>query len=192
VLDAMLARRLKLIGFDVDGVFTDGGIFLGQVGGQPAEFKRFDVQDGLAVRLLHGAGIAVVLVSGRISEATALRAREIGVDDLIQDDATRKLPAFEEILTRRGVDFDECAYVGDDLIDLPLLRRVALPIAVPNARPEVRAAAQYVTTASGGQGAVREIAEVILKARGTWDAELNRIEGPRSASDAARRSAGSR
>jgi 3-deoxy-D-manno-octulosonate 8-phosphate phosphatase (KDO 8-P phosphatase) len=192
VLDAALAGRLKLIGFDVDGVLTDGGIFLGQVGGQPAEFKRFDVQDGLAVRLLHGAGIVVVLVSGRISEATTVRAREIGVDDLIQDDATRKLPAFEAVLARRGVGFEECAYVGDDLIDLPLLRRVALPIAVPNARPEVRAAARYVTTAPGGQGAVREIAETILQARGVWDAELNRIEGPRSMSDAVRRSAGSR
>ena len=138
------------------------------------------------------AASAVVLVSGRISEATTLRAREIGVDDLIQDDATRKLPAFEGVLARRGVGFEECAYVGDDLIDLPLLRRVALPIAVPNARPEVRAAAHYVTTAPGGQGAVREIAETILQARGVWDAELNRIEGPRSVSDAVRRSAGSR
>jgi 3-deoxy-D-manno-octulosonate 8-phosphate phosphatase (KDO 8-P phosphatase) len=194
VLDGALARRLRLVGFDVDGVLTDGGIFLGQVGGQPAELKRFDVQDGLAVRLLHGAGIAVVLVSGRVSEATTLRAREIGVDDLIQDDAARKLPAFEALLTRRGIGFEECAYVGDDFIDLPLLRRVALPIAVANARPEVRAAAQYVTTAHGGQGAVREIAEAILKARGAWDAEMNRFDGPRSGSDTAnpRRSAGSR
>ncbi len=194
MLDGVLARRLRLIGFDVDGVLTDGGIYLGQLGGQPVELKRFDIQDGIALRLLHGAGIVVVLVSGRLSEATTLRARETGVDEVIQDDAARKLPAFEALLARRGIDFAECAYVGDDLVDLPLLRRVALPIAVPNARAEVRAVAQYVTTAPGGQGAVREIAEVIVKSRGVWEAELNRFAGPPSGGDAVhgRRSAGSR
>lgn len=190
MLDAALARRLRLIGFDVDGVLTDGGIFLGRVGAHPVELKRFDVQDGLAVRLLHGAGIAVVLVSGRTSESTIIRARELGVEEVIQDDSARKLPAFEAILARRDIGLDECAYVGDDLVDLPLLRRVGLPIAVPNAVAEVKAAAHYITTAPGGQGAVREIAEVILKARGVWDAEVNRFVEPRG--DAARRSARSR
>jgi 3-deoxy-D-manno-octulosonate 8-phosphate phosphatase (KDO 8-P phosphatase) len=169
VLDADLTRRLRLVGFDVDGVLTDGGIYLGRVGDHAVELKRFDIQDGMAVKLLRAAGITVVVVSGRVSEATTLRAREIGVDEVIQDDAAAKLPAFEAILARRGIRFDECAFAGDDLADLPLLRRVALPIAVANAVPEVKALAAYVTTAPGGHGAAREIADTILKARGDWD-----------------------
>ncbi len=169
MLDAELARRLRLVGFDVDGVLTDGGVYLGRVGDHAVELKRFDIQDGLAVKLLRAAGITVVLVSGRVSEATTLRAREIGVDDVVQDDAAQKLPAFEAILARRGIGFDECAFAGDDLADLPLLTRVAFPIAVANAVAEVKAAARHVTTAPGGHGAAREIAETILKARGAWD-----------------------
>jgi len=190
MLDAALARRLRLVGFDVDGVLTDGGIFLGRIGAHPVELKRFDVRDGIAVRLLHGAGIVVALVSGRSSEATAMRAQELGVDELIQDDGARKLPAFESMISMRGIGLDECAFVGDDLVDLPLLRRVALAIAVQNAAAEVKAAAHYITTAPGGQGAVREVAEVILKARGIWDIELRRFAEYRG--DAARRSAGTR
>ena len=164
MLDAVLARRLRLVGCDVDGVLTDGGIYLGQIGGQPAELKRFDIQDGIAVRLLHGAGIVVVLVSGRVSQATALRARETGVDEVIQDDAARKLPAFEALLARRGIDFAECAYVGDDLVDLPLLRRVALPIAVPNARPEVRAAMRAIRRSSSSTVPKARISRLMARA----------------------------
>ena len=168
MLDAQLARRLKLIGFDVDGIFTDGGIYVGQVGDHPLELKRFHIQDGLGVKLLRQAGLAVVLVSGRRSDATDLRARELHVDEVVQDSAA-KLPAFTAILERRGVSWEECAFVGDDLPDLPLLDRVALPITVPGAVPEVRARARMITQAGGGQGAVREVAEVILRARGAWD-----------------------
>jgi 3-deoxy-D-manno-octulosonate 8-phosphate phosphatase (KDO 8-P phosphatase) len=167
-IDPQVARALRLVGFDVDGVLTDGGIYLGRLADKAVEFKRFDIQDGLGVKLLRAAGIAVVLVSGRYSEATVLRAREIGVDDLVQDDAALKLPAFEAILARHGVGFDACGFVGDDLADLPLLTRVALPIAVANAVPEVKAIAAYSTGVAGGHGAVREIAEVILRARGVW------------------------
>jgi 3-deoxy-D-manno-octulosonate 8-phosphate phosphatase (KDO 8-P phosphatase) len=169
VLDALVARRVRLVGFDVDGVLTDGGVYLGRVGDHAVELKRFDIQDGMAVKLLRAAGITVVLVSGRSSEATAQRAGELAVDEVVQDDAARKLPAFEAILARRQITFDACAFAGDDLADLPLLRRVALPIAVANAVAEVKALATYVTTAPGGHGAAREIAEAILKARGDWD-----------------------
>ena len=168
MLDAALARRLKLVGFDVDGVLTDNGLYVGMVGDHPVEFKRFHIQDGLGVRMLRAAGLAVVWVSGRESAATALRARELAVDELIQEPTARKLPVFEALLARRGLAWHECAFVGDDLADLPVLARVGLPVAVANGVPEVQAAARLVTTVPGGQGAVREVAELILKARGEW------------------------
>jgi 3-deoxy-D-manno-octulosonate 8-phosphate phosphatase (KDO 8-P phosphatase) len=172
MLDQTIARRLRLVGFDVDGVFTDNGVYLGQVGDHAVEFKRFHIQDGLGVRLLRAAGLPVIWLSGRESAATALRARELAVDELIQDPTARKLPAFEALLARRGLGWDECAFVGDDLADLPLLTRVALPIAVANAVAEVKAAARVVTTVPGGQGAAREVAELILQARGEWQGLL--------------------
>jgi 3-deoxy-D-manno-octulosonate 8-phosphate phosphatase (KDO 8-P phosphatase) len=184
MLDAALARRLKLVGFDVDGVFTDGGVYIGQVGDHAVEFKRFDVQDGLGIKLLRDAGIIVALVSARRSDATELRARELKVDELVQD--KHKLPAFTAILERRGVAWDESAFVGDDLPDVPLLERVALPITVPAAVPEVRACARVITTAAGGHGAVREVAELILRARGVWDDVINEYLAERG--DEARRS----
>ncbi|HYK82108.1 MAG TPA: HAD hydrolase family protein [Gemmatimonadales bacterium] len=174
MLDAARARRVKLVGFDVDGVLTDNGIYLGLVADHPVEFKRFHIQDGLGIRLLRAADLVVVWVSGRESAATALRARELAVDELIQDPTARKLPAFEALLARRGLAFEECAFVGDDLADLPLLTRVGLPIAVANAVAEVKAAAHLVTTLAGGQGAVREVAELILQARGAWQGLLTR------------------
>ena len=166
MLDAALARRLKLVGFDVDGVLTDNGVYLGLVGDHPVEFKRFHIQDGLGIRMLRSAGLAVVWASARRSDATELRARELKVDELVQDN--KKLPAFTALLERRGGAWEEAAFVGDDLPDLPLLTRVGLPIAVANAVPEAKAAARVVTTLAGGQGAVREVAELILQARGEW------------------------
>jgi 3-deoxy-D-manno-octulosonate 8-phosphate phosphatase (KDO 8-P phosphatase) len=174
MLDAAVARRLKLVGFDVDGVFTDNGIYLGTVGDHAVELKRFHIQDGLGVRMLRSAGLVVIWLSGRESAATALRARELEVDELIQDPTARKLPAFESLLERRRLAWEECAFVGDDLADLPLLARVGLPVAVANAVAEVRSAARVVTTVAGGQGAVREVAELILKARGEWQGLLTK------------------
>jgi len=167
MIDAALARRLKLVGFDVDGVLTDNGVYIGMAGDHPVEFKRFHIQDGLGVRMLRAAGLVVVWASARRSNATELRARELKVDEVVQDN--KKLAAFAAVLERRGVDWDESAFVGDDLADIPVLRRVALPIAVANAVPEVLAAARVVTSVPGGQGDVREVAERILKARGEWD-----------------------
>src|SRR6266511_2325634 len=146
VLDAAVARRLKLVGFDVDGVLTDNGIYVGMVGDHPVEFKRFHIQDGLGVRMLRTAGLLVVWLTGRESAATTLRARELAVDEVIQDPTARKLPAFEALLARRGLAWEECAFVGDDLADLPLLKRVGLSIAVATGVAEVRAAVRLATT----------------------------------------------
>lgn len=174
MIETALARRIKLVGLDVDGVMTDGGIYVGSVADHPVEFKRFHIQDGVGVKLLQAAGIPVVLVSGRRSEATAVRARELGIDELVEDAGARKLPAFENLLGRRRLTFEDCAFVGDDLPDLPLLRRVGLPIAVANGVAEVKDAARYITRVPGGQGAVREVAEVILRGRGDWEELLQR------------------
>jgi len=169
MVEAALAKRLTVVGFDVDGVLTDGGVYQGLVADHPAELKRFHVPDGLGLKMLQWAGLSVVIVSGRVSEATTMRARELGLADVIQDDGAQKLPALARWLGARGLTFDRCAFVGDDLPDLPVLKRVALPIAVRNACPEVRAAARVITHAEGGRGAAREVAELILRARGDWD-----------------------
>ena len=169
VLDPALARRIRLVGLDVDGVLTDGGIYLGDVDGQALEFKRYDIQDGLGIYLLRQAGLKVVIVTGRVSESVRMRAAELQVDDLAQDALARKLPAFQRMIERHGVAPDECAFVGDDFPDMGILRVVGLPVAVGNAVPEIRAAALLPLRAGGGRGAVREFAEVLLKARGEWE-----------------------
>lgn len=172
MIDPALARAIRLLALDVDGVLTDNGIYLGPVGGERIELKRFNIQDGLGLGLLRGTAIQVAWVSGRVSEATALRARELRIPTLIQDAGARKVPAMLELLATLALDWREVAFVGDDLADLPVLTRVGLPIAVANAVPEVKAAARYVTAARGGDGAVREVVEALLKARGEWDGAL--------------------
>lgn len=173
MLDRALARQLKLVGFDVDGVLTDNGIYLGTVGDHPVELKRFHIQDGVGLRMLKEAGLAVVFASARRSEATEQRGRELKVDEVLQD--KRKLPTFEAMLARRGVAWEETAFVGDDLHDLPVLKRVALPIAVANAVAEIKAAATVVTQRAGGEGAAREVAELILQGRGEWQALVTKF-----------------
>lgn len=168
MIDPVLARRIRLLGLDVDGVLTDNGIFVGPVNGQVVELKRFDIQDGLGHVMMRTAGLSVVWLSGRHSEATSARAHELRVEEVLQVPGPRKLEAFGALLEQRGIGWDEAAFVGDDLADLQVLRRVGLPMAVANAVAEVRAVATYVTRAEGGHGAVREVAETILKARGVW------------------------
>ena len=163
-----LAKRIKLVALDIDGVFTDGGIYIGLVANHPLEFKRFHVLDGLGVKLLRTVGLPVVLISGRESEASEARAKEMEVDELLQVAPQQKLATLVDVLKRRGLALKECAYVGDDLADLPVLRAVGLPVAVANACPEVKVVAHYVTSVPGGQGAVRDFAERLLKARGEW------------------------
>lgn len=161
-----------MVGFDVDGVMTDAGVYVGRAGEETVELKRFDIQDNVGLWLLRAADIDAVVVSGRVSPATEVRVRELPISGVVQDDAAMKLEAFVRLLAERGVSMNEAAFVGDDLPDLPVLRRVALPVAVANAVPEVRAAVAHVTRAAGGRGAVREFCESLLKARGGWDAAV--------------------
>lgn len=166
---AALARRVKLVVLDVDGVMTDGGIYLGATeGGEPVELKRFDIQDGLGIRLMKEAGIHVAIVTGRESHAVSIRARELEIDEVHQDRTAAKLKTVTELLARLGVAWEETAFVGDDLPDLPILRRVGLPAVVGNATPDARATAVWAAVREGGRGAVREFAEALLTARGEW------------------------
>lgn len=174
MLDAVAARRVRIIGLDVDGVLTDNGIYVGPVAGQPVELKRFDIQDGLGLMLLRIASLPVVWLSGRASEATTLRARELRIEELLQVPGPGKLDAFGQVLEARGITWEEAAFVGDDLADLMVMRRVGLPIAVANAVAEIKAVATYVTRAEGGHGAVREVIEALLRARGEWPGILER------------------
>ena len=169
MIDPKLAKSIRFVGFDIDGVMTDGGIYLGDVDGKRLELKRYDIQDGLGVTMLRRAGIRVGILTGRVSESVRLRARELGVDDLAQDPDGYKLGAFRALIDQHGIDPRECAFVGDDFPDLAVLRLVGLPVAVGNAVPEIGAACKLRLTRSGGAGAVREFAELLLKARGQWE-----------------------
>jgi 3-deoxy-D-manno-octulosonate 8-phosphate phosphatase (KDO 8-P phosphatase) len=180
MIDQAVARSIRLVGIDVDGVLTDGGIYLGAVGGDALEFKRFDIHDGLGVYFLRRAGLKVVVVTGRVSESVRLRCAELGVDDLVQDAQAFKLPAFQEILARLGITPAEAAFIGDDFPDMAILRVVGLPVAVANAVTEVRDACRIRLTRSGGRGAVREFAELLLRARGDWDDLCERYVSERS------------
>jgi len=174
VLDGAAAARVRLVVLDVDGVLTDNGVLIGSVGGERVEFKRFDVQDGLGLAVLRLAGLEVAVVSGRVSDATRFRMRELGIDEVVQDDGARKLPAVRRLLAARDLDWTAVCYVGDDLADVPVMRRVGVPIAVQNAVPEVKELARFVTERKGGDGAVREAIEMLLRARGEWDAAVQR------------------
>ena len=163
------ARRIRLVVLDVDGVLTDGGVYLGATAaGEAVELKRFEIQDGLGIRLLQDAGITVSIVTGRESQAVAMRARELGITEVHQDRTAAKLRIVSAMLERLGVAWDEVAFVGDDLPDLPILRRAGLPAAVGNATADVRAVAGWQGRRHGGGGAVREFAEALLQARGEW------------------------
>jgi 3-deoxy-D-manno-octulosonate 8-phosphate phosphatase (KDO 8-P phosphatase) len=168
-----VAKQIRLVVLDVDGVLTDGGVYLGALsGGESLEMKRFDIQDGLGVRLLQWAGIEVAIVSGRISEATSVRARELDVTECHQDDGAQKISAIKGILKRRKLDWHQVARLGDDLPDLAVLRRVGLPAVVANASEEARKLALWQGECRGGHGAVREFCEAILKGRGDWEAQV--------------------
>jgi 3-deoxy-D-manno-octulosonate 8-phosphate phosphatase (KDO 8-P phosphatase) len=168
-LDAETARAIRLVGIDVDGVLTDGGIYLGAVDGTPLEFKRYDIQDGLGIHFLRKAGIRVAIVTGRVSDSVRLRAAELEIEDVAQDAYARKLPALSRILERHQIAPAETAFIGDDFPDLAVLRTVGLPVAVANAVPEVLRECRLHLERSGGGGAVREFAELLLKARGEWE-----------------------
>lgn len=166
MLDPVRASRVRILGFDVDGVLTDNAVFVGEVAGTPVELKRFDIQDGLGHRLLAHAGLEVIWVSGRQSRATTIRGMELGIKVVLQVPADGKVAAIQQVLDARGLEWDALAFVGDDLADVPVLERCGLPIAVSNAVPHVKRLAAHVTTAAGGHGAVREVIDALLDARG--------------------------
>ena len=180
------ARRVRLVVLDVDGVLTDGGIYLGAVNGAPLEFKRYDIQDGLGVKFLQDAGLRVAIVTGRVSESVRLRALELNISDLVQDHQAQKLAAVHAICTAHGISFGDVAFGGDDWPDVAAMREVGLPVAVANAVPEVKGIARLTLTRRGGHGAVREFAEWLLFERGEWAAVTARYVAERSAMAAAR------
>ncbi len=161
VQDKKVPAGLRLIAFDVDGVFTDGRFYLSNDG---VESKAFSTQDGFGIRRLLQAGIAVAVISGRSSRAVEHRMAELGVPHVIQG-CKDKVAAFGELTASLGIAAGECAFVGDDIPDLPLLNKVGYPVAVANAVSEVRSACAYVTRAHGGSGAVREVCDAVLAAR---------------------------
>ncbi len=177
MFDMAASRKIKLLGLDVDGVLTDNAIFVGAVADARVEFKRFDIQDGLGIAMLRGSGIEVALISGRHSEATSYRAAELKIADVLQVAPDGKVPAIQALLDRKGLTWEQLAFVGDDLADLPVFERAGLPIAVANARDHIKGLAKHVTIASGGHGAVREVIERLLQSRGEYEAAVDRYLG---------------
>ncbi|MHC5061261.1 MAG: KdsC family phosphatase [Planctomycetota bacterium] len=161
---------IEMLVMDVDGVFTDGTIIIGDDG---TESKRFNYLDGHGIKLWHRAGMKSAIISGKDSTATKIRAEQLGIEHVMLGHI-RKLPAFESLLADTGLVAGQIAYVGDDLLDLPLVRRAGFSVAVPNAIDELKEAADYVTNRQGGAGAVREVVEHILKATGRWDKLMER------------------
>jgi 3-deoxy-D-manno-octulosonate 8-phosphate phosphatase (KDO 8-P phosphatase) len=159
------ARNVRLLLLDVDGVLTDGTVAVSSTG---EEFKAFSIRDGAAMVWAQRLGLEIGLLSGRPSEATTRRAAELGIS-LVQQGVDDKRAAFLKIVTARGLKDDHVAYMGDDLIDLPVLRRAGLSAAPRDACEDVRQRVHYVTTAYAGHGAVREFIELILRGRGRWE-----------------------
>ncbi|GJQ58758.1 MAG: haloacid dehalogenase [Candidatus Scalindua sp.] len=163
-------NTIKMVIFDVDGVFSDGKIVVNSDG---IESKNFYVQDGTGITYLQRAGIKTAIISGRKSKVVEYRAKELSIDDVFLG-VQRKIEAYETLLEKYKLDDHETCYIGDDLIDLPVLRRVGFSVAVPNARQEVKECASYVTVADGGHGAIREVVEKILKSQGKWESIIEK------------------
>ncbi len=162
------AARIELLLMDVDGTMTDGGVtLLSQNDGTALEIKTFDAHDGQGLTLARTAGLRTGCITGRESAALLRRAQEMKIEFVYMKQPV-KMPAYEDILQKTGVSDSAVAYVGDDLPDLPLLRRAGLAIAVGDAVPEIKEAAHYTTKACAGHGAIREAVELILKSKGVW------------------------
>lgn len=166
------ARRVALVSLDVDGVLTDGRLYYTEDG---TESKAFSTQDGAAVKMLIGAGVAVAIITGRSSKLVARRAGELGISHLYQG-ADDKARALEDLAHQTGISTDAMAHAGDDLPDLPLFNRVGFRVSVPGAHPLIIERADYVTTAPAGLGAVRELCQLLLEARGDWNNALAKYD----------------
>jgi 3-deoxy-D-manno-octulosonate 8-phosphate phosphatase (KDO 8-P phosphatase) len=162
------AAQVKLIIFDVDGVLTDGRLILGDDG---QEYKAFHSRDGHGMKMLQQSGVEIGIITGRSSQVVALRMASLGVQHVYQG-REQKLPAFEELIRTLGVTPEQVAYVGDDVVDLPILLRVGLAVAVADAHPLVLQHAHWQTPHGGGQGAARDVCEFIMEAQGTLDGAL--------------------
>lgn len=158
------AKKIKLLLLDVDGVLTDGRIVLGSYGD---EIKNFDVNDGLGVILLKRAGLKCVIITAKYSKSVKMRSKQLGIDKIYE--SHYKIGSLKDVIRRFKVKEEEICFMGDDLIDIPVLKRAGLAVAVPNAIPEVKSIAHYTTEKSGGRGAVREMCEIILKAQDKWE-----------------------
>jgi len=163
------AKKIKLVIFDVDGVLTDGSLFFGDDG---QEYKAFYSRDGLGIKLLQRTGIEVGVITARSSKLVNHRMENLGIKHLYQG-RLDKITAFNDLVSKLGVNADETAYVGDDVIDLPVMKKVGLAIAVQDAHPFVKKHAHWITEHNGGRGAARDVCELIMEAQGTLEELLN-------------------
>ncbi|MCG2584955.1 HAD family hydrolase [Massilia sp. TS11] len=162
------AARVKLMIFDVDGVLTDGSMHYDANG---ECMKTFFVNDGLGIQLLNQSGVQTAIISARTTPIVNVRAQVLGITHVYQGHRDKRV-AFQELTAKLGIAPEECGYIGDDVIDMPLLARVGFAVTVPTGHPEVRHRVHYVTRAGGGRGAVREVCDLIMKAQGTYDKVL--------------------
>lgn len=162
------AKLIRLMVFDVDGVLTDGGLYLSDSG---EEFKRFNSLDGHGIKMLRASGVEVAIITGRTSQCVTKRAENLGITNVYQG-VERKLDAMVDLLNKLKLSRDVAAYMGDDVVDLCVMRHVGLSISVPQSPQLVREHSDYVTRLSGGHGAAREACELIMSAQGTLDAQL--------------------
>lgn len=160
-----IAKKIKLLILDVDGVMTDGSIILDNEGN---EFKAFNVRDGHGIKMLYKAGIHVAIITGRYSKVVERRAKELGIMEVYQRCHIKSV-AFDHLIEKLGLKPEEVAYAGDDVVDIPIFKRVGLSIVPSDASEEAKAHAMLVTEKRGGRGAVREICEFLLKSKGLWD-----------------------
>lgn len=163
------AKLIRLVVFDVDGVMTDGGLYLSDSGD---EFKRFNSLDGHGIKMLRASGVEVAIITGRTSRCVEMRAKNLGIEHVYQG-AEQKLDAMIDLLRKLNLPRDSAAYMGDDVVDLCVMRHVGLAISVPESPQIVREHSHYVTRRSGGHGAVREACEMIMSVHGTLDAQLS-------------------
>jgi 3-deoxy-D-manno-octulosonate 8-phosphate phosphatase (KDO 8-P phosphatase) len=180
-IDSETAHRIRLVIFDVDGVLTDAGIYVGETSsGETVELKRFDIQDGIGIKMLMWAGLEVAVVSGRVSAATTLRAAELEIEEVHQAPNAHKLVVVRDLIARKEVEWSEVAMLADDIPDLAVLRQVGLKAAVANATPMISAIADWRSTKLGGRGAAREFCEALLTARGELGGVIKKYVEDRS------------
>ncbi len=167
------ASVVRVVIFDVDGVLTDGSLFIGDDG---QEYKAFNSRDGHGMKMLQKCGVTIAIITGRTSEVVRHRMADLGIEHVYQGQLD-KVRAFDHLLSELGVEPHEVAYVGDDVVDLPVMRRVGLAIAVRDAHPLVKQHAHWQTPAGGGRGAARDVCELIMEAQGALDAALGHYLG---------------